>query len=281
MIKRFIKKFIDIKSKILIGILSKSKVGRYFLSRYSRNIINQTKFVAGKNIKMSFYVPNEINRFRVNTFFDKEPETLKWIDNFQKNSVFYDIGANIGLYSCYASKKNHCKTYAFEPSYFNLELLSKNIYLNDLSDQVIIIPISLSSEKKISKFNMSSTEWGGALSTFDKKFTYDGSELKTVFSYSTMSMSLDECINFFKFPQPDHIKIDVDGIEHLILSGSMKVLQSTKSILIEINENFLENKEKCVEHLKKSGLKFLNKTSLDYSNKGNYEGCYNQIWIRD
>ena len=54
---------------------------------------------------------------------------------------------------------------------------------------------------KISKFNMSSTEWGGALSTFDKKFTYDGSELKTVFSYSTMSMSLDECINFFKFPR--------------------------------------------------------------------------------
>jgi len=27
--------------------------------------------------------------------------------------------------------------------------------------------------------------------------------------------------------------------------------------------------------------KILIKTSLDYNNKGNYEGCYNQIWIRD
>ena len=61
MIKRFIKKLIDIKSKIVIGILGKSKIGRYCLFRLNRNIINQTKFVIRKDIKMSFYVPNEIN----------------------------------------------------------------------------------------------------------------------------------------------------------------------------------------------------------------------------
>ena len=39
-------------------------------------------------------------------FFSKEPETLEWIDNFSKDSsIFWDIGANIGLYSIYNSIK--------------------------------------------------------------------------------------------------------------------------------------------------------------------------------
>ena len=35
----------------------------------------------------------------------KEPETNKWIDTFMKeDDVFYDVGANIGIYSLYAAK---------------------------------------------------------------------------------------------------------------------------------------------------------------------------------
>ena len=41
---------------------------------------------------------------------------------------------------------------------------------------------------------------------------------------------------------PNYIKIDVDGIEHKILSGSKQVLnnQNLKGMLIEINENYEE-----------------------------------------
>ena len=35
-------------------------------------------------------------RYRHKTFFSKEPETIKWIDGFNKGSTFFDIGANIG-----------------------------------------------------------------------------------------------------------------------------------------------------------------------------------------
>ncbi len=34
--------------------------------------------------KISFFVPNYITNWRVDTFFTKEPETLEWIDNFEK-----------------------------------------------------------------------------------------------------------------------------------------------------------------------------------------------------
>ena len=65
------------------------------------------------NYNIIFFVPNSVVQWRVNTFFSKEPETLEWIDNFKffKDGVFWDIGANIGLYSIYASLKHkHLKT---------------------------------------------------------------------------------------------------------------------------------------------------------------------------
>ena len=73
--------------------------------------------------------PNFLMRYRHKTFFSKEPETIKWIDEFKKGSTFFDIGANIGLYSIYAAEVKNSSVYAFEPSFFNLEFLARNILL--------------------------------------------------------------------------------------------------------------------------------------------------------
>ena len=147
-LKKLIKKLIDINVLIFVKILTQLRIGRYFLYKLNNKIISEKKSVEIGDVKLLFYVPNEINRFRVNTFFTKEPETLVWINGFKENATFFDIGANIGLYSCYAAKKLKCNTFAFEPSFFNLELLSKNIFVNNLSSLIKIVPISLSSEKK-------------------------------------------------------------------------------------------------------------------------------------
>ena len=67
-------------------------------------------------------------------FSQKEPETLEWIDNFDSNgkTIFWDIGANIGLYSIYAATKfDSLDIFAFEPSTSNLRVLSRNISLNN------------------------------------------------------------------------------------------------------------------------------------------------------
>jgi len=52
----------------------------------------------------------------------KEPDTLMWIDKIPEHSVFWDVGANVGLYSCYAAKARNCIVFAFEPSVFNLRV---------------------------------------------------------------------------------------------------------------------------------------------------------------
>ena len=123
--------------------------------------ISESQPTRHKGIDLVFSVPNKINRFRLDTFCTKEPETLEWIDSIPKGSILWDIGANVGLYSCYAAKARNCQVFAFEPSVFNLGLLARNIFLNKITSQVVIIPLPLSESLSFNTLNMESTDWGG------------------------------------------------------------------------------------------------------------------------
>ncbi len=221
------------------------------------------------------FTPNRINNFRAESFHSKEPETLNWINEFESNSNFFDIGANVGIYSCYAAKSKNSNVFAFEPSIFNLELLGKNINENNLNKNITIIPLPLTDSSKISEFNMSSVEYGSALSTFGEQYSHDGNKMRIKFSYKTLGISLDKICEEFKLPTPDYIKIDVDGLEHLILDGADKSIESTKSLLIEVNDDFDLQKKKIKSKLEKLGFKLKQKEQSNIISR-----VYNQIWAK-
>ena len=271
--KKIINKILFSFFKILINI----KIFRFIFFNIS-DVVNSNVQV-NEEIKIKFYINNYLNKFRFDTILTKEPDTIKWINNFDKNDTFFDIGANVGIFTCYAASKN-IKTVSFEPSVYNLELLAKNVYINNLNEIVTIIPLALNNNNTVSNFNLSNSLHGSALNSFGKKYGYDGKKFKIDSYYKTIGMTLDDCIRIFSLPNPDHIKIDVDGIEHLILSGSLKTLKSIKSILIEISDDFLEQKSLCYKILNDLNFKQISKSNSEMFRGSKFENCYNQIWRR-
>jgi hypothetical protein len=69
-------------------------------------------------------------------------------------------------------------------------------------------------------------------------FDDSGNEMQPEFIYKTIGFNLDSIVKILNISQPDYIKIDVDGLEHIILSGAKEVLKNVKEILVEINDNF-------------------------------------------
>ena len=214
--------------------------------------------------KVSFFVPNYLTKWRVSTLYDKEPDTLDWIDNFSGNQiVFWDIGSNIGLYSIYASTiHKSIKVYSFEPSTSNLRVLSRNISINKLNDKITIVPFALSNQ--VNKFlNLNEKKFieGGALNTFNENYDSNGNFFESKNAYNTFGTTIDYIINNKIVDAPNYIKIDVDGIEHLILEGGLENLinKKIKSILIEVNEDFNLQKEKVIKIMKQSNYKLLKK----------------------
>ena len=279
--KKILKKSIEIILKFVVLFLSKINLGRFILEELNKNILNNKKVIIYKDSRLKFYTPNRLSYYRIDTFCTKEPETLEWIDKFEKKTTFWDVGANIGLYSCYAAKSKECQVYAFEPSIFNLEWLGRNIFLNNLVKKIVVIPIPLTEMISESTLNFSSTEWSGALTTFGQSFGHDGKALKKVFEFSTLGISMNDAKNFLKIPQPDYLKIDVDGIEHLILKCGEKILSNTREVLIEVNERFEQQKNNCTKYLKKLGFNLKEKKNSDLLFKDTeFLSVYNQIWIK-
>jgi FkbM family methyltransferase len=277
-IKQALKQFINLS----IAFMGKTSVGRYLYGQIIDNTMARTVATEHQGIKLIFSVPNALNQYRVDTFSTKEPETLEWIDRFPEGSVVWDIGANVGLYSCYAAKARGCRVFAFEPSVFNLELLARNIFLNQLTDRITIVPLPLSEELAFSKLGMTTTHWGGALSTFGQSYGHDGEPMRKVFEFPTIGLSMIDAASLLKIPRPDYIKMDVDGIEHLILKGGLPILRGIKEASIEINDQFTAQAIDASKYLEEAGLSFKEKRHADYFelHAGPTRHTFNQIWVK-
>jgi FkbM family methyltransferase len=268
--KKLIKKIIQKILNILLNFLSSFNIGNFLLNDFISTCLEREYLVKHNNIEFKLSVPNALCYWRAKTFSTKEPETLSWIDSFKKKSVYWDIGCNVGLYAVYAAKRDNY-VYGFEPSFFNLEIIARNIKLNNLKNNFMVLPIALNDSNKMSELKLTSSIWGSAHSTFDKDYTSDGSKINEKFTYQTTGFSIDEIAKTLNLSYPDYLKIDVDGIEHLILNGGKKVLIHVKSILIESSNNFLEQTDGIKSILTEAGFELVKEAVIDINYK-------NQIW---
>ena len=161
-----------------------------------------------KEINFCTEYPETIRTAQI--YFISEPEVSKWISKFKPNSIFFDIGANLGGMSLLAASYGH-NSFCFEPAAVNLNSIQKNISLNpSISDKITVIPLAIDKVSRKSFFFMQSLHAGTARNSFgQEKWWGDG--YKTIFKQPTLSMSLDDCIEVFYLPIPRYLKIDVDG----------------------------------------------------------------------
>ena len=230
----------------------------------------------GETVTLSLAVPNWLCRYRATSFSQKEPETLRWLDQCDSQTILFDIGANVGLYSVYAAKSKNANVYAFEPSIFNLPALSRNINYNDVQEKVHIVANPLSDNVKFADFKLSNLDEGGALSAFGVNYDQFGKSFKSEFSYHTLGFTLDFLIESKLLPHvPNMVKVDVDGIEHLILDGARKTLKNKlcQTVLIEVNDNFAEQAKQTASILGECGFTLKERFIQGYS-------IHNQIWTK-
>lgn len=206
-----------------------------------------------EGIKINFYCPSKKSYLRMMLIDQTQQEVFDWVKNFKLDSkiIFWDIGSNIGIYAIFASLKyENIETFAIEPSFSNTWVLSRNISLNNLSDKISIIQLPLSNQaNKFVYFNETIFTEGSALSFLDYKnksdydyeFHLSDTDLykqnnKICNRYKLVSSSIDDLIEKNLLKIPTHIKIDVDGLEKLILEGGKKMLQNEKvrEIVIEL-----------------------------------------------
>ena len=203
-----------------------------------------TKKVHSRGITFTLVSDNWITKYRARSFNDKEPEMLDWLDiNLQKGDTFFDVGANVGIYSVYAALRNPgAMIYSFEPEYSNLHLLKKNIINNNLLENIVPFSIAISDQVGLSYLHIQDFTPGAALSTESTQNITKTSNKKPIWKEGIGTSTLDQISDSFGL-QPNLIKIDVDGNEMKILNGGKNTLSNPnmRSIIIEMIEGSPNN----------------------------------------
>jgi FkbM family methyltransferase len=158
-------------------------------------------------------------------------DTNRWITTFSKNDVFYDVGANIGLYSIMAAKFLRTSVYAVEIDLMNTRMLYENIYMNNCQEKVTVLPFGLDSSSHEEKLFLKSMSFGDALHNLrqpnDMVINPSGIQV------NVPVFRLDDVIKILNLPSPTKLKIDVDGVDFEVLKGSTDSLKTVTSLVVE------------------------------------------------
>lgn len=229
-------------------------------SVYISSLLSELYFpvnVNGRTFLMS--ASTDLLLYRSETFNVKEPETNRWIQEIPLNSIFFDVGANVGVFTVLASA--YCKkVFAFEPVSHNYAVLNKNIQKNNLGDVVSAFCLAISDKSGFDTMRLSSSLVGSALHSYGVSKDACHENFNPVFQQGAFAVSLDELVYNYNFECPNYLKIDVDGNEHLIIKGASKLLsdQRLKSILIELNMDLKIDAE-VIDQIKSSGFLLVEK----------------------
>ena len=169
-----------------------------------------------------------------------EPELVKYCFKYlNKKRDIVDVGANIGFYTVlFAKNLDGKKVLSVEPTVNSLKRLYKNIQLNNIENDVIVfegaasIHSGITEIKTIDGREEYSTlgEWKHpSIST--EKYILQKVKIKTI----------DELVNKYSL-DPGFMKVDVEGMEHLVFEGSKIVLETNRPVVLSELSNYLLKK---------------------------------------
>lgn len=226
-----------------------------------------------KGKSVNFAALGEYNEFRIRTALTKEPETIKVISELKTSDCYWDIGANVGIYSILAASMG-ASVISIEPSPANFFALLKNVEINKTYN-ILALPIGLSNHNGMTVWNPCSD-----IAYADNQIVEKLVTEKT--NVGLMVRTIDSLIFDDSLPPPTHIKIDVDGIERLILLGGEETLKSKslKFIQVEVDESD-DSALEITEYLMNLGFSKPVMRHPPYYNKYYYAPQFNYFFYKN
>ena len=212
-------------------------------------LLRQTVAVETPRGPLTFVTLGRAGGGRGMTMLTKQPATIEWIDRFRPDSVFWDVGANVGVYTLYAALRGDTRVVAFEPAAVNYFLLSANCEVNGFDSRAQCLLVGLGRDKTVGQLEVS--QFAGAQS-----FSFRG---KTHRPYAgrqaALILSMDQLVEEYGLPCPNYIKLDVPGLTSAILEGGARTLRrrEVREIHVEASEESARGR-RIIELLTDSGF---------------------------
>ncbi len=160
----------------------------------------------------------------------REPVATKHlISVLRKDDIVLEAGANIGYYALIEAQ--HCQlVYAVEPIKENVDILKKNIKLNNYNN-IIVHEAAFGEKTEIAEmYKSTKSNW--------HSFYDNGS------SNETVKIAVEKVDDFIATKKPPtFFRMDVEGYELSILKGMKKALTYLPWLFIEVHSDIMKTEE--------------------------------------
>ena len=183
-------------------------------------LLKNDEFISGAFLRGKYWAEYEIKIF----------EDLLNFKN-SKELVFFDVGANVGSHALGLSKifKDRIKIYCFEAQSYVHKILEANIYENHLRN-VLAFNNAVSNNNELIQIKVPDYSQINNFGSLELKPPKYSDNNKIFFSNSIEnigSIKLDD----LKDIKVDFIKIDVEGMEHLVIEGGKELINKHRPFL--------------------------------------------------
>jgi FkbM family methyltransferase len=194
----------------------------YWKIKIARHPVEQ-KTVGDTTVQ--FNITNRAEYVRHRDLGGEGPIIEDLLSELKSDDVVYDIGANVGTYTCFLSERlQPNQVVALEPHPSNLASLRSNLELNNTD--AIVIERALSDTNGTAELKVASQDKGEG-----KHSLAIDSDKETI----TVELAAgDQLIESGEIPAPTVLKIDVEGAEYQVLQGLEQTLQSDPCRLIYV-----------------------------------------------
>jgi len=193
----------------------------------------------------------------------------KYIRGLHEDFVFFDIGANQGLFGLYAAKNPSCRSVvSIEPNPFTFAMLAQNTLLSKDREKIHLICAALcTSEVTSIKMNVPIYHSGAS------SMVIEADPDSRLFSALSTPANIFEEILGELSNKNIHAKIDVEGAEILVLNelNQSGMLEKISSIIIEVSDKTkLNGASEIIDFFDNLGWKLVGKSG----NSDHYDAIF-------
>lgn len=206
---------------------------RQFAERMSRNIVIRRRLPKEFG-RRPFYVSPDSALAYIKPGFSGFSDLTSIVSECVKpGHCVWDVGGNLGVFSFLAADRvgEAGAVVTVEPDPFLASLIQKSILLNENQDRTIsVLCAAISEQSGIARFLVA--ERGRSSNSLEQ--TGQRSQAGgTRYSQFVPTTTLDQMLDIF--PEPQFLKIDVEGAEALVLKGGSRLLKDIRpQIYVEV-----------------------------------------------
>lgn len=197
---------------------------------------------------IKFFAPDNSNLpvLTEEIFFDQD--YCKYF-TIRENDIVVDIGANIGVFTLFASTKTKNKIYAFEALRSNVDFLNKNIAVNNRKN-IVSVETAVCGRVGNARLGISAISGGHYLCDVNTQKHCDA-------FVEVPATTLAQIFTDYRIGYIDFLKIDCEGSEGAIfIATDDTYFQRIGKIALEFHDGLsLLNRHELMKHLEKHGFK--------------------------